>query len=379
MSGLAKQDLFEARAGGYRVYRIPGLVATPGGVVLAYCEARRGRGGDWDPIDICMRRSLDGGETWQDAFVAAAHEDFPGGGPINNFNCFADRVTGDVHVLFCHNYARVHYMRSGDDGKTFTPPVDITPTVQRFRRHYPWRVIAVGPGHGIQLAGGRLVAAVWMSDGSGTEFGPGRLGHRPSEVAVVFSDDHGTTWETGDFVVRNEPRFRNPSETCMVELSDGTVLCNSRTESHSHRRLVSVSADGVTGWSEPRFDAALVEPICCGSIVGFDTPRGRRIAFANPGVLERTLPGGPGSRGIGARETGRPFDRKRLTVRLSVDDCATWDTGRVLEHGASGYSDLTVLADGTILCLYECGTVTGMYDDRYLRLARFDEDWLRAG
>lgn len=350
------------------------MLITRRGTVIVHCEARKGKGGDWDPIDICMRRSLDGGLTWDDQYVAMDHRRFDPHKPINNFSCFADHMTGDVHILFCHDYARVYYMKSEDDCLSFSEPNDITSTFEAFRSEYPWKVIAVGPGHSIQLKNGRLIAAVWMSDGSGTEFGPGRLGHRPSEVAVVYSDDHGKTWLTGDFVVRNEERFRNPNETCTVELSDGNVLFNTRTESSTHRRLVTTSANGVSNWSEPEFDNGLLEPICFGSIIGFNDG----IVFANPGVLERTMQGGPASRGIGPEVRGRPFDRKNLTVRLSEDDCRSWSASRLLEDGPSGYSDLAAMSDGTLLCLYECGMVDRMYDDRYLRLARFNMNWIRG-
>ncbi|MEM7017809.1 MAG: sialidase family protein [Pseudomonadota bacterium] len=370
-----KQDLFEARTQGYYVYRIPGLLVTKNGIVIAHCEARKGKGGDWDPIDICMRRSLDGGVTWGEMYIAMDHRQFDSDKPVNNFTCFADQITGDVHVLFCHDYARVYYMRSQDDGLTFSAPRDVTVTFESFRNEYPWRVIAVGPGHSIQLKSGRLIAAAWMSDGSSTEFGSDKRGHRPSEVAAVFSDDHGETWQTGEFVVRNEARFRHPNETCAVELSDGRVLFNSRTESHTHRRLISISPNGATDWSEPQFDDELVEPICFGSIIGFDGG----IVFANPSALERTMPGGPAEWGIGPDETSRIFDRKQLTVRLSEDDCQTWPTSQILEAGPAGYSDLAVLPDGTLLCLYECDIVKRMFDDRYLRLARFNMDWIRTG
>lgn len=105
-----KQDLFEARTAGYHVYRIPGMLITRRGTVIVHCEARKGKGGDWDPIDICMRRSLDGGLTWDDQYVAMDHRRFDPHKPINNFSCFADHMTGDVHILFCHDYARVYYM-----------------------------------------------------------------------------------------------------------------------------------------------------------------------------------------------------------------------------------------------------------------------------
>ena len=374
-----KQYLFEARTGGYRVYRIPGITVTKSGTVIAHCEARRGEGGDWDPSDIRMRRSLDGGLTWGEAFTAVDHTRFKSEGPINNFICIPDRQTGEVHVLFSTNYEHVYSMTSNDDGLHFSNPVDVTKAFLAFRSEYPWRVIAAGPGHGIQLADGRLIAPVWMSTGEGTEFGSGKLGHRPSEVAVVYSDDHGSTWQAGDFVVRNEVRYRNPNETTAVQLSDGRVLFNIRTESDSHRRLISISPDGATDWSEAQFDDELVEPICFGSIIGLDNETGgRSILFANPGVLERNMKGGPGNYGIGPEARGKPFDRKNLTVRLSEDDCDTWTASRLLENGPSGYSDLAALADGAILCFYECGIVDRMYDDRYLCLARFNIDWVKG-
>ena len=372
------QDLFEARTGGYHVYRIPGLVVTPRGTVLAHTEARKGTGGDWDPIDIVMRRSEDGGETFGDPYLVLDHRDFGGDAPVNNFTCMSDRVTGNVEVLFCHDYARVFAMRSTDDGRTFSDPRDITPVFETYRDRYPWRVVAVGPGHSIQLDNGRLVVAVWMSDGTSREFGPDKRGHRPSEVGVVVSDDHGETWRAGDIVVRNTDEFRHPNETCAVELGNGEVLFNLRSESHTHRRLVTTSPNGLTGWSEPRFDDALVEPICFGSMIGFDRANRRHVVFANPGVLERTMPGGPKDRGIGPDETGRIYDRKNLTARLSTDDCRTWRASRCIEPGPSGYSDLAVLPDGTLLCLYECGLKERMFDDRYLRLARFDLGWLEG-
>ena len=52
---LDKTDLFEAGSGGYVLYRIPGIVVTAKGTVLAYCEARQSGGGDWAKIDVLMR------------------------------------------------------------------------------------------------------------------------------------------------------------------------------------------------------------------------------------------------------------------------------------------------------------------------------------
>src|SRR5690554_6555477 len=128
-------DLFEHGTGGYATYRIPGLCVTPGGVVLAWTEARQGRGSDWDDIDIVMRRSFDNGLTWDAPRRIIAHQGY-GPGPVNNCNSIVDTVTGEVHFLYCYHYARAFYMKTADDGATFTEPVDMTATFEQFRLDY---------------------------------------------------------------------------------------------------------------------------------------------------------------------------------------------------------------------------------------------------
>lgn len=238
-----------------------------------------------------------------------------------------------------------------------------------FRQTYPWRVIATGPGHGIQLINGRLLVPVWMSDGSGTEFGPRNLGHRPSEVSVIYSDNHGLTWQCGDFVASTSDFIINPSETIPVQLNDGRVYLNIRSESKENRRLISTSQDGTTGWTNPRFDNALLEPVCMASILKMEnsTRFPKPIIFANPDNLENELT--PGGRNLA-------HDRKRLTVKLSLDDCQTWSHTRILEPGPSGYSDLAETPDGTLCCVYEDGMVFHMTDTKAITVSRFDLAWL---
>nr|MCU0875524.1 glycoside hydrolase [Pirellulaceae bacterium] len=204
-------------------------------------------------------------------------------------------------------------------------------------------------------------------------------GHRPSDVALIYSDDRGVTWRRGDFVARNDQIVAGvkavyPSETTAVELSDGSVLFNMRSESARQRRLVAVSPDGVSGWSGHRWDEALLDPVCMASLLRYDWPvdgRPGRILFSNPNNLERTM-----TRGNGQVIKPPNCDRKRLTIKMSPDDGQTWPVARVLEEGPAGYSALARSSDGTILCLYEAGIVTGMCDDRYVRLARFNLAWL---
>src|SRR5207237_2993636 len=193
---LEKQTLFEADTGGYAAYRIPGLVVTDKGTLLAYGEARKSAAGDWGAIDLVYRRSTDGGQTWSEpkkiVDVGGGFEKNPvavnlklGKFPditVNNPVAIADK--GVVHFLYCVEYMRCFYARSEDDGRTFSPPVEITPTFEAFRPAYDWKVIATGPGHGIKLTKtGRLVVPVWLSTGEGGH------GHRPAAVATSTSDD----------------------------------------------------------------------------------------------------------------------------------------------------------------------------------------------
>ena len=361
-----KTHLFEAQTQGYRTYRIPAILCTKSGVLIATAEARRGKGGDWDSNDVVVRRSDDGGGTWRPMDAIARYEDF-GPGPISNFVMIIDRSDGAVHALFCHNYARIFSTRSEDDGATWSEPVDITSTFEPFREDYPWRVIGTGPGHGIQLQTGRYIVPLWMSDGSSTEFGPGNLGHRPSVVAGVYSDDHGATWQRADILCRHgQGDVVNPSEALPLELSDGGVLFNIRTESLRHRRYVSISPDGVTGWSEPETDDDLLEPVCMASILRVDDGS---VLFVNCDVLEHEL----------TSPDQVAHDRKRLTVKRSTDDCATWTASRVIEPGQSGYSDLTQNQEHLVCCLYEDQAIGREDDTKYVTCARFDVGWILEG
>jgi sialidase-1 len=167
------------------------------------------------------------------------------------------------------------------------------------------------------------------------------------------------------FEARTEGDFLNPSETLPLELDDGRVLFNIRTEAPQHRRLISISADGATGWSAPEFDDALLEPVCMASILKLQNGA---VVFVNPDILEHEF----------TNPERRAHDRKQLTVKMSLDDCKTWPVSKVLELGQSSYSDLAQTLDGTILCMYEDQMVTRQNDTKYVTVARFDLDWLTS-
>lgn len=335
---VRRTDLFVSGSEGYAVYRIPGIVATPAGTLLAYAEARRLNAADWGSIDLVMRRSEDGGVTWSAQRVIARVEGELAQNPVarvsrppdvityNNPVAIADRRKGVVHFLFCVEYMRVFYMRSEDDGRTFGKPVEITAAFEAFRPEYNWKVVATGPGHGIQLRSGRLLVPVWLSTSEDNA-------HHPNVVATIYSDDGGATWKRGAIAASGGGEVVNPNESAAVQLADGRVMLNVRSTSAPHRRIVMTSPDGVAGWTAPRFQPELLEPVCFGSIIA----AGRRtLLFVNP-------------------HDDRA--RRNLLVQRSDDNGQTWKPEVVLEPGWAGYADITPGPRNSIFVLYERGEI----------------------
>lgn len=361
---LEKSNVFVSGAGDIARYRIPGIVVTTKGTVLAYCEARKNNSSDWGEIEVHLRRSVDGGKTWQPAQHIAHHGERLEGNPrkksggeheqtVNNPVAVVDHATGAVEFLYCVNYARCFSMRSTDDGLTWSKPVEITAAFEPFRKYYNWKVIATGPGHGIQLKSGRLVVPIWLAFGDTGD-------HSPSAAATIFSDDHGRTWQAGEPALPNEGEIRNPNETMLAELSDGRVMLVTRSPSSAGRKLITVGPDGARDWSKPIFHEQLWEPVCMASVATYPATPGTLI-FSNPHTLRRNAAGEVDPAGKGKREN--------LSIKLSRDDGRTWPVSKTLEPGPSAYSDLAVLPDGTVLCLYETADIL---------CARFNLAWLTS-
>ena len=363
---LTESEVFPAGMNGVALYRIPGVVVTLKGTVLAYCEARKNSRSDWGEIEVQLRRSTDGGKTWSEP-KAIAHkgERFEGnprkkqGGEteqtVNNPVAIVDRQTGTIEFLYCINYARCFSMRSTDDGQTWSSPVEITSIFEPFRKHYDWKVIATGPGHGIQLESGRLVVPIWLAYGKTGD-------HHPSASGTIYSDDHGKTWQAGEIAVPDEGDFGDPNETMITTLSDGRVMLVTRSVSKPNRKLITTSQDGASNWSKPFFHDQLWEPICMASITAHPSNPGTLI-FSNPhtvSINKNTGKVNPAGRG----------KRQNLSIKLSSDDGKTWPISKTLQSGPSAYSDLAVLPNGDVLCLYE--------GDKTITAARFNLAWIKA-
>jgi len=356
-------DVFIAGKDGFQSIRIPSVVVTKQGTVLAFAEGRA-RHADQANNKLILKRSADGGRTWgAQAIIADDGENC-----LNNPCAVVDEKTGRVLVMYQSYPAgfserdgnikpgldgpaivRNYVVHSDDDGVTWSKPRDVTRTTKTPERV---TILASGPGIGIQLRygphAGRLIIP----------FNEGPFDHW--NVLAVYSDDGGANWKLGQPApgcrVSNGKggEISLVNEVQMVELADGSVLLNSRKWGGKALRKIAVSKDGGVTWSKIEEDPALRDPGCMASIF--------RYSFPGKDSRSRILYSGPDST---KRDTG--------TVYLSYDEGKTWPVKKVLFPGSFAYSVLTALPDGTIGCLFETDGANRIV------FARFTLDWLTAG
>lgn len=347
---ISQKPLWESDKNGYHTYRIPAVTVTTQGTILAFCEGRKEDSGDSGKIDLLVRRSRDSGKTWSDQKVVWSDANNTCGNP----SPVTDNKTGKIWLLGTWNRGDdpesqiidgkskdtrcVFVMSSSNDGLTWSAPKEITAKVKKPN----WTWYATGPGSGIQIArgpyAGRLVIACDHIE-AGTK-------HYYSHV--IFSDDHGKTWELGG--TTPQPQV---NECEIVELSNGQLMLNMRNYNNAgKRRQTALSNDGGMTWSNQRLDETLIEPICQAGIQRYSWPDANKknmVLFSNP---------------------ANDSKRVNMTVRVSYDDCKTWAESLTLHEGPSAYSDLAVLPDGTAVCLYERGE-KNPYEQIALALFKF--------
>src|SRR5262245_12934459 len=218
---MVQAPVFVAGEGGYHTYRIPSLIVTKKGTLLAFCEGRKNGRGDTGDIDLVLKRSLDGGKTWQPQQVVWDEGTNTCGNPCP----VVDARTGTIWLLLTHNLGKdteakivdgtsqgtrgVWVTHSTDDGVTWAKPAEITKDVKLKE----WTWYATGPGVGIQLKNGRLVIPC---DNKVAQT-------KARQSHVIYSDDRGATWKLGGVV------GPNCNESQVIERSDGTLLLNMRS------------------------------------------------------------------------------------------------------------------------------------------------------
>jgi sialidase-1 len=317
-------DVFVAGRDGYHTFRIPAVVSTSKGTLLAFAEGRKAGRGDAGDIDLVLRRSSDGGATWGSLQVVWDDGANTCGNPC-------PVVDGEsVWLLLTHNLGEdkesaiidrtakgtrtAWITRSLDDGATWSPPRELTTAVKK----PDWTWYATGPGAGIRMRSGRLVVPIDFVDAEAKRGGSG----------VIFSDDRGETWTPGGTL------HPGVNECQVAELAGGFLHLNMRNYKTAERaRAISISTDGGLTWGAIARDESLPEPQCQASLLRHSW-KPSRLLFSNPADAK---------------------SRVRMTVKSSADEGGTWSVVKVLHEGPSAYSCLVGLADGAAGCLFELG------------------------
>ena len=316
--------LYQAGDWGYAQFRIPCLLATSAGALLALCEARSNPRSDSGQICILLRMSLDGGQSWSQPRIVAEDAGNTVGNPclvehlpsgtlqlIYNGN---DGAVSEADILAGRGCRRVLRMESPDGGQSWKGPWDITDQVTR----PGWTWYACGPCHGLCLPGGRLVIPCNHGD---TAPEPGA--RSPYTGHLILSDDGGATWHVGALA---GPDANEAAAAC---LSDGRLYVNFRSYRGQGCRLAAWSGDGGETLTPPAADTALREPVCQGSLLAW----GGGLYFLNPDDTH---------------------ERRRLTLKASADGGQSWANRAVVWPGPSAYSDRAAL-DGRLFMLFEAG------------------------
>lgn len=362
--GHAETTVFTAGDDGLAVFHVFGLTRTPRGTVLAFAEGRIAPG-DADPHHLVLRRSVDEGHSWQPMSYVQRSD---GTRSLINPTPVVDHATGRVLLFFAEcarnpdndggspDTSRVHVTHSDDDGLTWSTPTELTPLFAE--NPHGWTMHAPGPGHGVQLADGRLLVQLWHRRASTLPVAERRYG-----ASVVYSDDGGASWQAGGTVPVDDAYPVNESR--LVERPDGAVsLWGRYASSGTHPRIAAHSADRGASWSAPVLDAAA-----------------RPVNAVDTGFARLT--GDPGSAEPSRVVFSRPdsADRENLTVSVSYDEGMTWPYSRVLTEGPASYSDAVALADGRVGVLYGRDHAEGITENFSGRVvfAALDLEWLTAG
>ncbi|WP_329049058.1 exo-alpha-sialidase [Streptomyces violaceus] len=357
-----QQVLFRASQDpGYACFRIPAIVRTTTGTLLAFAEGRVLNCGDAADIDIVLKRSTDGGRTWGPLQVVTEGAGDTHGNPAP----VVDRRTGRILLAETFNTGRTdagnctvpcdrtpHLQHSDDDGRTWSKPRDLSGQI--LPAHWnSW--YATGPVHGIQLTrgkhAGRLVFGVNTETWDGSRV-------TANHAALIVSDDGGDRWRVGatdSWPIAQDGTFRQkPSEVTLTERADGVVLISGREQDGTDlgHRAQTLSRDGGDSFATPFRD---LPDLYTPQVQGATVRLGDRLLLSAPADPDR---------------------RRTMMVRSSYDGGRTWDTvdrGTVVTTDWSGYSDMAAVDGTTVGLLYEGGAADARDE---IRFARFTEDWL---
>ena len=308
-------SLFVSGTQNTHTFRIPAIITALNGDLVAACDARRKSAADLNPqrtIDIVYKRSTDNGKTWTPMEVLAHLDE----GGCSDPSFLLDAITGDIFCFYnfmvhdlSNNEFRFLVQKSSDHGQTWGKPIDFTDQVSGPELKNSLKFVT--SGRGIQTRDGRLLHN-FVRVGQG--------------VTLFASENHGDSW-------RPYCEVSPGDESKIVQLPDDSLMVNSRVE--PGKRFVHRSVDGGRTWKSAA-DESLPDPRCNACIIQYTSKRDGyskdRLVFCNA-----------------ASNAGR----KNLAARISYDGGNLWSAGKVIDSGASAYSEISILRDGSFGVLYE--------------------------
>ncbi|MFC6100276.1 sialidase family protein [Olivibacter domesticus] len=339
-----KTIVWKERENGLFAHFVYGLTVTDKGSILAFAEARVENSLDDGAHHIVLKRSIDKGRSFSASQVLVKSVDSQSWA---NPTALQDRKTGEIFLFYALNRqnisTEVFYITSKDDGLNWSEPVNITYLFKN--NEHQWTFHLPGPGHGIQLKNDRLLIPVWNR--KAVSFTPKE---RNYGVNCLYSDDHGKTWKLG-----GDTPVGELNESQIVEQESGDVMLIGRTYSSSNNSWQAkvISKNKGLSWSKQiAYDHGLTGKACDIGLVSY--PKPGIVLVSQPANIKK---------------------RMDLTIRMSKDNGKTWSVNKLLQAGGATYSDLAVLPDKTIICLYGHGGTEHMPQN--VSLSRFNLEWLQ--
>ncbi len=335
LHGQKLAHVFKAGEEGYACFRIPAIISTKNGVLLAFAEGRKANCSDAGDIDLVLKRSEDNGNTWSNLQVVWSDGENTCGNPAP----VVDKNTGRILLLSTWNLGadhepaiidqtstdtrRIFILYSDDDGMRWSAPKEITRSVKLPE----WTWYATGPVNGIQISRGRhkgrlLIPCDHIEAGSRKYFSH-----------VIYSDNGGTDWQLGGSTPADLV-----NESTIAEIAKGRLMLNMRNYGKQRFRKFSISIDGGRSWSTPVSDTALIEPVCQASLLSVTSGKSAPVlVFSNPADSKKRI---------------------NMTVRFSFDGGRSWAKEKVVHAGPSAYSNLVFMKNGQLGLLFEGGVST---------------------